>query len=141
MTEAATSVSALDDEWNLGRQDSEQTLNANCSEPTAEEPTRGRAQSDGFLIQELFSADFDTITAVDENSPEHRIAQVHKFVDSFNSGRVDGIMMVVHELFHEDVVLRDPNLGTYTGDWNAIRDYWDGLMKSFDNHFVKADAS
>jgi len=95
------------------------------------------ASKPSTLTAELFSADFDTITAVDENSPEHRIAQVHKFVDSFNSGRVDGIMMVVHELFHEDVVLRDPNLGTYTGDWNAIRDYWDGLMKSFDNHFVK----
>jgi len=129
--------SALDEEWMHGGNPATAAII-----DTNENHTRARSSSDGFLLQDLLSDVLEGFqpkepTPDEETTPEYRIAQVHKFIDSFNSGRVNGILMSAPDLFHPDVVLHDPNLGTHSGDWRTIADYWERVFDAYDNQHLK----
>jgi len=123
---AACSGDALDGEWTLGGDEL-----SNVTRPRA--PSASDELSFDFLAEELLDPNQEPISMQDENSAEFRVERVHKFVDGFNSGGVPGIMMVAHDIFHPDVILRDPNMGTFPpGDWDSVRDHWQSLMSSYD---------
>jgi len=138
VTESVKQESVLDAEWGF----SGEHVVATAVDATVEivaDKNYPRSVSDAFLLQDLLSDGFDSFARLSdvETTPEYRMSQVLKFVDSFNTGRVKGIKMSAPDLFWPEVILRDPNLGTHQGDWEAITDYWEEVFEAYDNHFLK----